>query len=59
MKTIVTIMIVLSQFLNPFPVNENNVIQGIFYFDGTPVSVTIANGKIVEIKHLEGDIDVS
>ncbi len=59
MKTIVTIMIVLSQFLTPYPANENDVIQGIFYFDGNPVSVAIANGKIVEIKHLEGDIDVA
>lgn len=59
MKTILTTMIVLSQFLTPYPANENDVIQGIFYFDGNPVSVVFANGKIVGIKHLEGDIDAS
>lgn len=59
MKTVVAIMFILTQFLTPYPANEKEVIQGILYFDGHPVSVTLANGKIAGIEHLEGETDAS
>ena len=59
MKTVITTVIILSQFLSPYRAGENEEIQGILYFDDRPVSVAIANGKIVEIKHLNRDIDKS
>jgi N-acetylglucosamine-6-phosphate deacetylase len=59
MKTVITTVIILSQFLSLYRAGENKEIQGILYFDDRPVSVAIANGKIVEIKHLNRDIDKS
>lgn len=49
-------IILLSIFLISFSMSSGkNEIKGILYNDGTPVSVSIVDGKIVDIQHLPSD----